>query len=185
MSNVNKGIKIFAWITGGLILILACLFIPVMKSYLYDPVITEQTVCYVYPKWNDAQLDSALHSVIPDENSIPRIKRLLSFYKFDPDVRVGAYRLHAGMTARQMALKLSRGSQSPIRVTFNNVRTLEQLAERVSEQLFFSKEELLALLYNDSVCADLGFTKATLPALFLPDTYEFYWTVTPESFYRR
>ena len=39
MSNVNKGIKIFAWITGGLILILACLFIPVMKSYLYDPVI--------------------------------------------------------------------------------------------------------------------------------------------------
>ena len=50
MSNVNKGIKIFAWITGGLILILACLFIPVMKSYLYDPVITEQTVCYVDPK---------------------------------------------------------------------------------------------------------------------------------------
>ena len=140
MSNVNKGIKIFAWITGGLILILACLFIPVMKSYLYDPVITEQTVCYVYPKWNDAQLDSALHSVIPDEKSIPRVKRLLSFYKFDPDVRVGAYRLHVGMTARQMALKLSRGSQSPIRVTFNNVRTLEQLAERVSEQLFFSKE---------------------------------------------
>ena len=185
MSNVNKGIKIFAWITGGLILILACLFIPVMKSYLYDPVITEQTVCYVYPKWNDVQLDSALHSVIPDENSIPRVKRLLSFYKFDSNVRVGAYRLHAGMTARQMALKLSRGSQSPIRVTFNNVRTLEQLAERVSGQLFFSKEELLALLYNDSVCADLGFTKATLPALFLPDTYEFYWTVTPESFLQK
>ena len=182
MSNVNKGIKIFAWITGGIILILACLFIPVMKSYLYDPVITEQTVCYVYQKWNDVHLDSALHSVIPDEKSIPRVKRLLSFYKFDPDVRVGAYRLHAGMTARQMALKLSRGSQSPIRVTFNNVRTLEQLAERVSEQLFFSKEELL---YNDSVCADLGFTKATLPALFLPDTYEFYWTVTPESFLQK
>jgi len=158
MSNVNKGIKIFAWITGGIILILACLFIPVMKSYLYDPVITEQTVCYVYPKWNDVQLDSALHSVIPDEKSIPRVKRLLSFYKFDPNVRVGAYRLHAGMTARQMALKLSRGSQSPIRV---------------------------ALLYNDSVCADLGFTKATLPALFLPDTYEFYWTVTPESFLQK
>ena len=87
MSNVNKGIKIFAWITGGLILILACLFIPVMKSYLYDPVITEQTVCYVYPKWNDVQLDSALHSVIPDEKSIPRVKRLLSFYKFDPSCR--------------------------------------------------------------------------------------------------
>ena len=185
MSNVNKGIKIFAWITGGIILILACLFIPVMKSYLYDPVITEQTVCYVYPKWNDVQLDSALHSVIPDEKSIPRVKRLLSFYKFDPNVRVGAYRLHAGMTARQMALKLSRGSQSPVRVTFNNVRTLEQLAERVSEQLFFSKEELLALLYNDSVCADLGFTNATLPALFLPDTYEFYWTITPESFLQK
>ena len=47
MSNVNKGIKIFAWITGGIILILACLFIPVMKSYLYDPVITEQCLSEV------------------------------------------------------------------------------------------------------------------------------------------
>ena len=55
-------------------MILACLFIPVMKSYLYDPVITEQTVCYVYPKWNDVQLDSALHSVIPDEKSSPKFK---------------------------------------------------------------------------------------------------------------
>ena len=139
MSNVNKGIKIFAWITGGLILILACLFIPVMKSYLYDPVITEQTVCYVYPKWNDVQLDSALHSVIPDEKSIPRVKRLLSFYKFDPNVRVGAYRLHAGMTARQMALKLSRGSQSPIRVTFNNVRTRTIGRKGIGAVVFFER----------------------------------------------
>lgn len=43
----------------------------------------------------------------------------------------------------------------------------------------------MALLYNDSVCADLGFTNVTLPALFLPDTYEFYWTVAPESFLQK
>ena len=89
------------------------------------------------------------------------------------------------MSAWQVALKLARGGQTPVRVTFNNVRTIDQLAGRIVEQLCFSKDDLLALLQNDSVCADLGFTQATLPALFLPDTYEFYWTVTPEEFLQK
>lgn len=55
------------------------------------------------------RLDSALHSVIPDEKSIPRVKRLLSFYKFDPNVRVGAYRLHAGMTGSANGFEIVEG----------------------------------------------------------------------------
>ena len=58
---------------------------------------------------------------------------------------------------------------------FNNIRFKEDLAERISDQLMFGKENLLRLL-NDSVyCDSLGFTPETIHALFIPNTYEIYW----------
>ncbi len=181
----NKVIKIAIEIVILSILGFAAGMIPVVKQYGYDPVVPERAMVYLYPHWTDAQLDSALLTVVPDKEAVSRVKRLLSRYDFDLAGRVGAYRLEGGMTVRQVALKLSRGSQSPVRVTFNNVRTLEQFAERVSSQLYFSKEDLLTLLQSDSLRASLGFSVETFPAMFLPDTYEFYWTVSPDAFIQK
>ena len=39
---------------------------------------------------------------------------------------------------------------------------------------------------NDSTwCDSLGFTRETIPALFIPNTYEIYWNVSPERFMAR
>ena len=140
---------------------------------------------YVHRQWNSAQLDSALLEVLGDKQVVNRVERLLSYFDFDATAREGVYRLEPGMSVWRVALKLARGSQTPVRVTFNNVRTIDQMAERIAEQLCFSKADLLTALQNDSACAAMGFTQATLPALFLPDTYEFYWTVTPQAFVQK
>ena len=181
----KKRIKIIVGACVAVVLLVAGLSIPVVKGYWCDSVVSEERRVYIYPNSSEAQIDSLLHDVISDEKAVSRVKRLLSAYEFDASKRVGAYRLRAGMTVREVALKLARGSQTPVRVTFNNVRTLDQLAERISQQLCFSAAALTSLLYNDSVCAGLGFTRATLPALFLPDTYESYWTVKPEAFLQK
>lgn len=173
------------WSLVAVVAVVACAALWVAKSYLYDPVVGNRTMVYVYRQWSEAQLDSALCEALGDERSVARVERMLSFCDFDAANREGAYRLEPGMSAWKVALKLARGSETPVRVTFNNVRTLDQLAERLADQLCFSKAELLPLLQSDSVCAELGFTQATLPALFLPDTYEFYWTVSPEDFLKK
>lgn len=165
--------------------VIVCAVLWLGKSYGYDAVVHTRAMVYVRGSWSAAQLDSALYAALGDDRAVARVERMLSVYEFDAANREGAYRLEPGMSAWKVALKLSRGSQSPVRVTFNNVRTLDQLAARLDEQLCFSKEDLLALLRSDSVCAALGFSPVTLPALFLPDTYEFYWTVTPEAFLQK
>lgn len=87
----------------------------------------------------------------------------------------GAYRIEPGTSAKDIARRLVRHRQTPIRLTFNNVRTLPQLAERISSQMEFSAEDFLASL--DSVLRPAGFkSKEEFAAAFLPDTYEFYWT---------
>ena len=167
----KKRIKIIVGACVAVVLLVAGLSIPVVKGYWCDSVVSEERRVYIYPNSSEAQIDSLLHDVISDEKAVSRVKRLLSAYEFDASKRVGAYRLRAGMTVREVALKLARGSQTPVRVTFNNVRTLDQLAERISQQLCFSAAALTSLLYNDSVCAGLGFTRATLPALSAERSY--------------
>ncbi|MDE7387773.1 MAG: endolytic transglycosylase MltG, partial [Muribaculaceae bacterium] len=67
--------------------------------------------------------------------------------------------------------------QDPVKMTFNNVRTLPELAGRVSSQLMLSADEFMEAC--DSVLPAAGFRKPEYVAAFLPDTYEFYWTSDP------
>ncbi len=184
MMKKNKKLLIIGLVASALLVAMGVVGW-MFKKYFRDSVVAERSLVYIYPQWNDAQLDSALFTVLIDEDALLKVKRLLPHYEFDLAGRVGVYELHPDMSARQVAAKLARGSQKPVRVTFNNMRTVDQLAERIAEQLCFSKEELQTLLHNDSVVGALGFTVQTLPAMFLPDTYEFYWTVSPESFLQK
>jgi len=95
----------------------------------------------------------------------------------------GAYVIDTGTTAKEIARRLVRGAQTPVTLTFNNVRTLDQLAERVGNRLELSADEFLAAC--DSVLPAAGFRTPEYPAAFLPDTYEFYWTSTPQSVVER
>lgn len=87
----------------------------------------------------------------------------------------GAYRIEPGTPAKDIARRILRHRQTPVRLTFNNVRTLDQLASRIASQMEFSASDFTAAL--DSLLPAAGFRGTEqYPAAFLPDTYEFYWT---------
>lgn len=90
--------------------------------------------------------------------------------------RPGAYLISPGEKAWKVARLLSRGTQTPVKLTFNNIRTLPQFTERVSSMLAVSPEQLNHAL--DSILPESGFTRASYLSAFLPDSYEFYWTAT-------
>jgi len=86
----------------------------------------------------------------------------------------GAYKVTDGQSLFSVARNISRGRQTPVRVTWNNVRTIQELAEAVARNMEFSPEDFL--LACDERLKPEGFSMPTYPAAFLPDTYEFYWT---------
>lgn len=95
----------------------------------------------------------------------------------------GRYVINTGETARQVANKLRVGIQSPVKVTVHAPRTFDEVAERVSSYLDFTKDEFLAVC--DSILPSHGYTHATYSAAILPDTYEFYWDATPDKVLER
>lgn len=95
----------------------------------------------------------------------------------------GAYRVDPGQSVVRTARRIKTGSQTPVKVSFNNLRTLDQLAERVCDVLECEPDSFMA------ACRDLlpqaGFGTHEFPAAFLPDTYEFYWTAGGHEIVRR
>lgn len=100
-------------------------------------------------------------------------------------VKPGRYKLSSGMNNNELVNLLRSGEQEPVNVTFNNIRDLPELAGRVSKYLEPDSAVFSQFLLNDSVITHYGFNRATFLALFIPNTYEFYWNTTPEAFLKR
>ena len=97
----------------------------------------------------------------------------------------GHYVLQRGMSVMDVVKMLKFGMQTPVRVTINHVRTSAQLAGKLGRQLDADSTAWFRALTDKKLAADLGFDSLTLFSMFIPDTYEFYWTVQPEKFMQR
>ena len=82
----------------------------------------------------------------------------------------------------QTSRHIINGLQAPVKVTIRSVRTIDDLATDVSEKLMFTRAELLSRLKSKEVCKKYGFTPETIPAMFIPNTYDFYWNTSADKF---
>ena len=100
-----------------------------------------------------------------------------------PDnIHPGRYIVKDGMSNNQLVNMLRGGLQSPVKVTFNNIRNVDMLAGRIASQIEADSTSISNLLHNQEYINQLGFNSYTIPALLLPDTYEFYWNTDAEGF---
>jgi UPF0755 protein len=117
--------------------------------------------------------------------SVANFEHVASFLKYPANVKSGRYVIEKGMTVLQVVRILKNGNQTPVKLTFNNVRTKEDLAGRIASQLMLDSGELMLALDNPGVCAGYGFSPETIGCMFIPNTYEFYWNISCANFLRR
>jgi UPF0755 protein len=119
------------------------------------------------------------HSLIGNQKQF----EALASYKDCPDhVHPGRYVLRNGMSNNQLCNMLRGGLQTPVKLTFNNMRNVNMLAGRVGEQIEADSVSIATYFNDMQNLSELGFTRQTIPALFLPNTYEFYWNTNVSQF---
>lgn len=119
------------------------------------------------------------HHLIDDQQSFEWVCRKKDYPNH---VRPGRYILKDGMNNRQLSNMLRGGLQTPVKVTFNNMRDVKMLAGRVGRQIEADSSDIVNYLSNLDNLIPLGFDEKTIPALFLPNTYEFYWNTDAAKF---
>ena len=89
------------------------------------------------------------------------------------------------MSNIQLVRLLRSGNQVPVKVTFNNVRTKEDLAEKITANLEVSKEQFLDLLQDSVYIRKFDFDEETIMSMFIPNTYELWWNTSAEGLFDR
>jgi len=130
----------------------------------------------------------SLRQEVKDSAKVENISNfdiLVSLLDYKSGIKTGRYAIKPGMNIYELVKSLRSGNQAPVRLKFNNIRTKDDLAQRISDQLMMSKEALLNTLDNSAKCEELGFNTETVVAMFIPNTYEYYWDVSINTFLQR
>lgn len=105
----------------------------------------------------------------------------LQHYDFDEKLKAGrldgAYRLDSGMTAWAIARRVISRRQTPVRITFHDIRLPQQWAARMGEKLLCDSAELIAALLDPAFLREAETDSANVISHILPDTYEVYWNI--------
>lgn len=72
-------------------------------------------------------------------------------------------------------INILRGKSQAVKVTFNNHERLENLAGRVSKQIFLDSLSLINAFYDKTFILQHGFDSKNAISMYLPNTYEFFW----------
>jgi UPF0755 protein len=139
---------------------------------------------YIYPEKDFRDLCRQLKDSAGCRN-VQSFVRIAGILKYPEHMKTGHYVVRPGMSNSDLLENLRSGSQDPVRITFNNIRLKEDLAAALDRQLMLSGSELMACMDDDSCCESLGFTPATIEALFIPNTYEIYWNIPAEKLMQR
>lgn len=120
--------------------------------------------------------------IIEDALSFSFVAKVLKY----PDlIKPGVYQLEPKMTNLEAVRKLRSGDQTPVDITFNNVRFKEDLVEKITTGTGIQPSEFESLLNNNSFLEKYGFNTENVMAMFIPNTYEVYWTISAESLFER
>jgi len=76
-------------------------------------------------------------------------------------------------------------SEVQVEVKFNNCITINDLAKKVSSCLYLDSAKLISYLSDKNTLKKYGFTPQQLPALFIPNTYQFFYDTDEKQFVER
>ncbi|MEN9699316.1 MAG: hypothetical protein RLZZ301_514 [Bacteroidota bacterium] len=76
-------------------------------------------------------------------------------------------------------------AEKTVKVSFENCRSLNDLAGKLAMQLELDSAAFIAYIQNGKTLQRLGFSLEQMPALFIPNTYELYWDQSPADFVGR
>ena len=159
--------------------------------YAYQVVYTpnllvdqDDRLLIVKESYTFADVQRELHDgrYIQDLMSFSFLAKLMNY---DDQIKPGRYLLKRNMSNRSAVQLLRSGTQEPVNVTFNNVRLIPELAEKMTRNLGMKPEELEAAVIQFAMSNSYGFKKENVMSMFIPNTYKVYYDIAPDALVKR
>ena len=125
-----------------------------------------------------------LDSIGKHVKDLSKFSKAANYKDYFSNIKPGRYKLENGFNNNQIINSL-RSNNVPIKITYNNIETFDQLIKRISERIEADSLSLSNVFYEKKFLDDLGLDSESVFSLFIPNTYEFFWNTSAIQFRER
>ncbi|PRX54485.1 endolytic transglycosylase MltG [Flagellimonas meridianipacifica] len=174
-------IKKILWAVAILGLVICGFVVYQIYSAIFSPntQFNNETAYVFIP--TDATFSEVTQQLEPLLKDITSFEAVAKRKGYLDNIKGGKFPLTPGMNNNEIINSL-RSNNTPVRVSFNNQESLASLAGRISVQLEADSVQLYNTFNNSAFLNENGFSDDTKLAMYLPNTYEFFWNTSAEGF---
>jgi len=160
----------------------------IFSYYIYSVMLVPNTnfnskEAYIFVASN-ASFSDVKADLEPLLKDIESFEVLAKQKKYINNIKAGRFLISKGMTNNDLINSI-RSRNLPIKIAFNNQHSLAELANRISSQIEANNSDLLRVFSDPEFLEANGFTNENALAMYLPNSYEFFWNTSATTFRSR
>ena len=167
-----------------LFILIAAMVIGTWWVYRSGFDIEESTYIYID---TDDDVDSVAQKV--EQQTKPESMRVFHLYagllNLKDKIRTGRYEVTPDLSMLNLIRNIRNHNEKPIMLVVPSTRTMDQMAGKLANQLMADSASIAQYLNDESNMKALGYTKESLPGIFIPNTYEVYWDISIQKLMER
>lgn len=168
--------------------LLGLIAMAIFAWYVYGAVLAPNTAfeneeAHIYIA-SDARFSDVLDELRPLLKDAVTFEAVANRKGYPANIKPGHYVINKGMSNNDI-INTIRSRNIPIKVKFNNLERIEELAGQVAGQIEADSLSLLNAMTDPEFLESAKKDKASAMALYLPNTYEFYWNSSAVDFRER
>lgn len=183
----DKKLKIYLIVVISISVLLVSFSFYFYQAFYSPNALTDKDESYILKIPSHSTFRMVSDSLVKNGiiNDVVTFSFVAKMLKYQEAVKPGLYTIPPKTSNLNLVRLLRSGAQTPVRITFNNVRTKSDLAEKISANLEITQEQFLDLLTDSVYIRKFGFEEETIVGMFIPNTYEVWWNTSAESLFDR
>ena len=160
-------------------IILSILFIDYYNKYYKDNTSFKDESIFLYIVSNDSvSFTDSISKYIKSEKTFYRVAERLGYLD---NIKTGRFKINKGIGNKELVTSL-KFNNTPLTITFNNQERVENLAGRISKQIYADSTALINSFTDKDFLVENKFNKENILSIFIPNSYEVYWDIEPDQF---
>ncbi|NOQ91521.1 MAG: endolytic transglycosylase MltG [Flavobacteriaceae bacterium] len=162
-----------------IIIILGGVFAYNLYNKIYKKNVIETAYLYIPTDANFDMVTNLISPYIKNQKSFAWVAKKKNYPN---KIRAGKFKISEGMSNEALVNHLRGGKAEMIKLTFNNQDTFEKLAGRVANQIEADSVSILNAMKEEDFLKENEFSNKTGLAMYIPNSYEFYWNTSAKKF---
>ena len=148
------------------------------KFYKPNTSFEDESIFLYVMKGDSLAFRDSISKYIKSEKTFYKAAEKLDYLE---NQKTGRYKISKDVGNNDIVNSL-KFNNTPVNVIFNNQERIENLAGRISKQIYEDSASLVRAFKDKNFLSINSFNNDNVLSMFIPNSYEVYWNVKPEDF---